>query len=291
MLIPGIIQKAIAKGAKLYSNISGGKDGQAMTAQLLRYNLPVEALIHADLGKAEWPQSIDHCKKIAIESKLQLHVVTRTDGADLVDYWERRMNTLKGTGKPFWSSSAARYCTSDLKRGPINKFYTSTGFDFIISCEGIRKDESIARSKKEPLTIRSNSSSYYDGMTVYEAIKNFTPGKKLILTWYPIFDYHIYSVWQSCGNTHFDLANYRDQYKVDGTVNDGWNFHPAYVYGNERLSCAICVLASANDIINGANHNPDLYNKLVSMEEESGFTFRQDFSLKTLSKIKKQAAV
>ena len=61
MLIPGIIQKAIAKGAKLYSNISGGKDGQAMTAQLLRYNLPVEALIHADLGKAEWPQSIDHC--------------------------------------------------------------------------------------------------------------------------------------------------------------------------------------------------------------------------------------
>jgi hypothetical protein len=49
--------------------------------------------------------------------------------------------------------------------------------------------------------------------------------------------------------------------------------------GNQRLSCAMCVLASRADIANGARHNPDLLAELVRMEEESGFSFRQDLRL------------
>lgn len=289
-----IIKKAISKGARLYSNISGGKDGQAMTKVLLDWNFPIQGLIHADLGKAEWKESLLHCKKLSELHNIPLHIVTRKDGRDLVDHWQHRMNQLTGTGKPFWSSSANRYCTSDLKRDPINVFYTSTGFDFIISCEGIRSQESVARAKKEPLTIRErSSSSFYKGMTVEEAVANFTPGKRLVLTWFPIFNFSIAEVWATYGNSQVQLEYFRRQYQKTGLINMGyvndqtWNFHPGYVYGNERISCAICVLASENDIKIGAKHNPELYDRLVKMELESGCTFRKDFSLASLSKTKK----
>lgn len=282
-----IIKTAIAKGAKIYSNISGGKDGQAMTKVLINNSLPIEGLVHADLGRAEWKESLDHCKKLAAWHNIPLHIVTRTDGLGMVEIWKRRMKQLEGTGKPFWSSSANRYCTSDLKRDPINRFYTSTGNDFIISCEGIRGDESTARSKKNPLTIRERgSSSFYKGMTVEEAIANYTPGKRLLLTWFPIFNFSTEEVWSTYDLKEIDLIQAQESYLHDGNVPDWWLFHPAYVYGNERVSCAMCILASEADIKNGAKHNPELYQELVQMEIESGFTFKKSFSLQTLSKFK-----
>lgn len=302
-----IIQESIAKGAKLYSNISGGKDGQAMTKALLNWGFKIEGLIHADLGRAEWKESLVHCHKMSVWHDLPLHIVKRKDGRDLVDHWKDRMDKMKFSAchvatrkeifvwqSPFWSSSQSRYCTSDLKRDVINVFYTSTGHDFIISCEGIRKDESRERSKKNPLEIRTRKSSeYYKGMTVEEAVDNYKPGKKLVLTWYPIFNFSIADVWATYGNDQQQLQSFRKEYKKTGVFNEGyigdatWNFHPAYVYGNERVSCAMCVLASDNDIRIGAQHNPELYEELVDMEIVTGFTFRQDFSLQTLSKITK----
>ena len=40
-------------------------------------------------------------------------------------------------------------------------------------------------------------------------------------------------------------------------------YHEAYDLGNHRLSCALCVLASLNDLINGAVHNPDTYREIL----------------------------
>src|SRR5438309_611837 len=104
-----LINQAIEKGAKLYGSISGGKDGQAMVKSLFDNGIALEGLIHADLGRIEWPESLPMCRKSAAEFKLPLHIVTRTDGRDMVDHWKHRLNKLKGTGKPFWSSSSNRY--------------------------------------------------------------------------------------------------------------------------------------------------------------------------------------
>jgi len=279
-----LIQKAVAKGAKLYSNISGGKDGQAMTKVLLDWNFKIEGLIHADLGRTEWKESLDQCKKLAATFNLPLHIVKRNDGRDLLSHWQHRMEQLQGTGKPFWSSSSNRYCTSDLKRDPINVFLNSTKNNFIISCEGIRGEESVARSKKEPLSIRERlTSSYYKGMTVEQAIENFNPKYKLALTWFPIFNFTIGDVWGTFDCKEIDLIQAQESYLHDGIVPTWWPFHPAYVYGNERVSCAICVLASENDIRNGAKHNPELFQTLVGMEQKSGMTFRKNFSLQSIN--------
>lgn len=277
-----LIKLAVNKGAKLYASVSGGKDSQAMCKAILNNGLKIEQMVHADLGRVEWAETKSHCEAMAAEYRLPLAVVRRNDGRDLLAHWQHRMKQLKGQNKPFWSSSSSRYCTSDLKRAPINVFFTSTGEDFIISCEGLRADESAARAAKEPLSIRSNSSSYYKGMTVEEAIANFKPGKKLILNWYPIFTYTTQDVWATHEMTTTDLNAARSAYKTTGTVPTWWPFHPAYVYGNERLSCVFCVLGSKNDLENGAKHNPELLHTLIGMERESGFTFKNGWSLENL---------
>lgn len=277
-----LINAAISKGAKLMASISGGKDSQAMIRVLTKNSLPVHHLIHADLGRLEWKETAAHCDKLSREYNIPLTVVKRSDGRDMLAHWQHRMHQLQGTGKPFWSSSSQRYCTSDLKRAPINKYFTSTGFDFIISCEGLRADESAARAEKNPLSVRSNSSTYYKGMSAEEAIINFKPGKKLIISWYPIFNYTTADVWDTYGMWDGALELARIDYKRSGSVPDRWPFHPAYVYGNERLSCMFCVLGSKNDLQNAANHNPALLDELISMEDESGFTFKNKFSLKSL---------
>lgn len=290
------VHKAIAKGAKLYSNVSGGKDGQAMTVTMIRHGLPITGLVHADLGRVEWKESMDMCERMSSTLNIPLHIVKRRDGLDMLAIWTRRMKQLQfpacdlATRKevlvsqaPFWSSSESRYCTSDLKRDPIQVFYNSTGQDFIISCEGIRAGESSKRAKKNPFQVNKRASSkIYRGLTAEQAIESFVPGKKLVLTWFPIFNFTTEEVWNSCGNTGEQLVAFRKEYQLTGIVNSQWNFHPAYVYGNERVSCMLCVLAGENDLRNGAKYNPELYKSMLELERESGFTFRQDFSLASL---------
>jgi 3'-phosphoadenosine 5'-phosphosulfate sulfotransferase (PAPS reductase)/FAD synthetase len=274
---------AIQKGAVVYANVSGGKDGQAMTKTLVNNKIPVSGLIHADLGRIEWKESIGMCVSLANNLNIPLHVVKRKDGLGLIEYWKRRMHLLKGTGKPFWSSSAARYCTSDLKREPINKFYRNCGNNFIISAEGIRASESKARAKKFPLVIRANiTSSFYKGMTVTEAIKKYRPDKRLALTWFPIFNFSLDEVWATYKTSHKDLLLARKHYQLKKVVPKTWPFHPAYVYGNNRVSCSFCVLGCLEDLQVGAQHHPEILQELIAMEKESGFSFKHGFSLKEL---------
>ncbi|MGB3668855.1 MAG: hypothetical protein WA984_01995 [Phormidesmis sp.] len=55
----------------------------------------------------------------------------------------------------------------------------------------------------------------------------------------------------------------------------GWPAHWAYVSGNSRLSCSMCILASAHDVQNGAKHNLTTWLELALMEKQSGWSFQQ----------------
>lgn len=280
-----LINKAISRGAKLYASVSGGKDSQAMVKTLLNNNFKIEGLVHADLGSVEWPESIAQCQKLSDWFNIPLHIVTRSDGRGLLEHWRNRMEQLKGQGKPFWSSSANRYCTSDMKRDPINVFFTSVGHNFIISCEGIRADESANRAKKKPLSIRKRkTSSYYYDMTVDQAIENYNPEYRLTLDYCPIFNYSENDVWGTFSLTKEHLITAKKIYNAIGKVPNFWKFHPAYVYGNERVSCMFCVLGSRNDLQTGAKHNSWLLNEMIAMENEGNATFKNGWSLKELSK-------
>jgi 3'-phosphoadenosine 5'-phosphosulfate sulfotransferase (PAPS reductase)/FAD synthetase len=265
--IPQGISAALSNGYALALSISGGKDSQAMVSAVMSayhangWTGPVFA-IHSHLGRAEWPQSLPHCEVICEDAGIPLVVVERAQG-DLVDRLWERLEKLRGQGKPFWPSAANRYCTSDLKRNPINKHLRQ--YKGVISAEGIRSGESKTRCHKPLWEVR-------------QAIQTMT---RNAYTWNPIKEWVIADVWQACGTSQADLerrrALYRTGYQTEALA--GWPAHPAYVFGNERVSCALCVLATRNDLQVGADHNPGLLAEYLRMEDESGYTFKQGFSL------------
>lgn len=243
----------LRKGAALVLSVSGGKDSDAMTHHLLDLRQSEgwsgnAIMIHADLGaRVEWHQTPDYVRELARRKGVPLHVV-RWQHGDLIDrIWQRY---YKDPSRPCWPSAKMRYCTADLKRGPIsrgirNLFPTGN----VICAMGLRAQESHARAKRQTFAPRTDSSAPTKRRFVYD--------------WLPIHDWTEGDVWD-CIQRH-------------GNV-----YHEAYTYGNQRLSCALCVLASLNDLINGAVHNPDTYCEYCRIEAVTGYSFRKEFWLSSL---------
>jgi 3'-phosphoadenosine 5'-phosphosulfate sulfotransferase (PAPS reductase)/FAD synthetase len=261
--LPTEVDQALRSGAALAISISGGKDSEALLHRLVREHAqraewtgPVFA-VHADLGRAEWPQTEDLVAELAARYEIDLHVVRRVKG-DLVERWEARAEQLDGTGKPFWSSSASRYCTDKLLRQ----------YDHVVSAEGIRAEESRARAAKP----------------CFEPRKRIITKSRQALTWRPIHEWTEAEVWVEIGTSLQELNRRRWLYRagLEDEALAGWIHHPAYVFGNERLSCALCVLASKNDLRNGARHHPELYRHLVELETRYDCSFRNDLWLRDL---------
>lgn len=285
--LPQEVRAALQQGAALVISISGGKDSQALlnvlahAHQALGWPGPMIA-VHAHLGRAEWPQTLDHCRRICDRAGVELEIVKRSAGGDLVDRWAQRMQALAGTGKPFWSSAAQRYCTSDMKRGPIDTLLRR--YKLVVSAEGVRADESPARAKKPIAELRKQitAKALYE-LSITDSLALRDPRQRLAVTWRPLLRWSEADVWRACGVSLEELQLRQAAYQAsDPDALTGWPAHPAYVYGNQRLSCALCVLASRSDLENGARHNPALWRELVDMERESGFTFRQDMALADL---------
>lgn len=280
--IPPLIQQAIAAGAALYLSISGGKDSQALINQL--GHLANRGLIHMDLGRAEWPQTPAFVEHLARQSGLPLTLVRRPQG-DLVDDIAHRLAKLSGTAKPFWPSAAQRYCTAHHKRNQADKLYRQ--HQLIISAEGNRAQESPKRAKDQPLSIRQSiTAKHLRHLSPAAALAQWlaTRQGRLALTWYPLHNWSIDQVWQACGTSQTDLTHRRALYQAGQTTAAlaGWPCHPAYVFGNQRLSCALCVLASENDLRNGAQHHPQLAQIYLSWEQQTGITFKSGRALSAI---------
>lgn len=244
--------RLLRDGAALVLSVSGGKDSDAMCHHLLERRQAEGwsgdvAMVHADLGRAEWHSTTAYVHDLAQRKDVPLHIVRWTHG-DLIDrIWQRY---YADPSRPCWPSSKVRYCTSDLKRAPISRWIRNTySTGKIICAMGLRAEESSARAKKPAASVREDCTA----PTLH----------RLTLNWLPIHDWSETDVWD-CVRRHSGTA------------------HPAYTLGNRRLSCACCVLASVNDLLNGAAHNPDTYRELCRIEAVTGYSFRKDFWLSDL---------
>jgi len=242
----------LREGAALLLNVSGGKDSDAMSAHLLDmrkregWTGPV-LMVHADLGRAEWHSTPRYVRELAARNECELVVVQRKAGDLIARIWQRYHDD---PSRPCWPSSAARYCTSDLKRGPISslinqRFPTGT----VICAQGIRAQESKKRAKKPTVSLRPGCNPKTIARTVID--------------WLPIHKWSEADVWSEIG--------------AHGGIH-----HEAYKHGNRRLSCALCVLACDNDLINGALHNPDTYREYCRIEAVTGWSFRDGFWISDL---------
>lgn len=244
------VQDLIDQGAIFFASHSGGKDSQCMYIELRkRYGVPANQIevIHADLGDIEHTGVQDHIRATISHELHVVHAIDkRGERKTLLGMIEAR--AADRPDAPAWPSSAIRYCTSDLKRGPIEKriraIMKARGATLAVNCMGLRAEESPARAKKPEWQLNARLSKA--GRTVHD--------------WLPIQDYTTALV--------FGTILGADQRP-----------HPVYQEGNERLSCVFCIFGSDNDLRNGARLRPDLARKYVALEQRIGRTMFHKRSL------------
>ena len=151
------------------------------------------------------------------------------------------MDRIEKRGR--FPSPSVRWCTSEHKRGPIQRElrrYLKDHPQFrgrLINAMGMRAEESAARARK--LRWRRN-----DRMSV---------ASRDVFDWLPIFD-----------------LSTRDVFRV---IRDaGQSPHCAYAAGMSRLSCVFCIMASRADLHTAAQLRPALYRQYANLEERIGHT-------------------
>jgi len=222
----------VARVALFVVNHSAGKDSQAMYLTL-RELVPEEQLlvVHAELPGVEWDGTIDHIKATIGNVPL---IVCTNENKTFLDMVEARK---------MWPSPKNRQCTSDLKRGPIERTirqYLKANPRFgglVVNCMGMRAEESPGRSKLQPF-------KYHE--------RNSVAGRE----WYDWLPIH----------------HLRKDQVFEIIASAGQEPHWAYKAGMTRLSCCFCIMASQEDLRTAARLNVDLYRRYVQTERRIGHT-------------------
>ena len=232
--LPHDCREMIRAGALVAVNTSGGKDSQTMTILLSRI-VPRDQIVavHAPLVDVEWPGTIEFIRA-TLPAGMPLILAPVASGKTLLDSIEER-------GR--FPSPKVRWCTSSLKRGPIERelrqhLKANPRFGGrIVNAMGMRAEESPARARKSPWRLNERNSRA--GRTWFD--------------WLPIFDLSTDDVF--------------------GIIRDaGQSPHPAYGMGMSRLSCVFCIMASRADLCTAARLQPALYARYVALEERIGHT-------------------
>lgn len=219
-------------------NHSGGKDSQAMDIVLSKI-VPAAQLVrvHADLGPVEWKGAVEHIRATIGGARLEVCSAAKTL-LDMVAHNSRRHAAAGTPEKPVWPSPSTRQCTSDLKRGPIERTIRAlveerkergdTGWNLVVNCMGMRAEESPNRAKLT--TFKLSTSNSKAGREWYD--------------WLPIHAMRIGEVFATIASA-------------------GQKPHVAYAHGMSRFSCCFCVMASEKDLQKAAQlslTNPELFN-------------------------------
>jgi DNA sulfur modification protein DndC len=236
------IRSLVSRNALFVVNHSGGKDSQAMYL-VLRAIVPREQimLVHADLGPVEWSGAVSH-------------ILATTDGERLVTCSARRTLLQMIEERGMFPSPETRQCTSDLKRGPIERTIRGitrerqalgvANWGLVVNCMGMRAQESSGRKKLSPFKLNSRNSragrEWYDWLPIHEMSEN-----------------EVFSTISAAGQRP----------------------HIVYELGMRRFSCCFCVMASQEDLKTAARlaterpellNDPQLYRKYVSLERSTG---------------------
>ncbi len=246
----------------------------------------METLRGAD--KPHWPSSAArYCT--SDQKRTQIEKVLRAphwpDSKNRYCTSHQKSNQIDKVLRNPWPTASMRYCTADQKRDQIVRQHRH--HELVVSAMGIRAEESRDRAKKQAVTVaRRITAKALRDASPEAALSDLKPGQRLALDWLPLHEWTEDQVFRGFGSSLDDINRRRDLYKSGHAEEalEGFAGHPAYVFGNTRLSCALCVLASRNDLVNGMRHCPEIYREYVAMEDESGFSFRKGMSLKDLAK-------
>ncbi|MBY0240072.1 MAG: phosphoadenosine phosphosulfate reductase family protein [Burkholderiaceae bacterium] len=249
------IASLLARDCVVAVGVSGGKDSDACAIAVNKHLNEIghsghRLLVHSDLGRIEWTESLPQCERLAAHLGWELLVVRRQAG-DMMDRWQGRWKNNVARYADLscvklilpWSPPSMRFCTSELKAAVISSALKKRfPGQHIVNVAGIRREESDNRakapvSKPDPRLDRKG----LEGQT-----------------WNAVIEFSI------------------DQ--VLGTIaSSGLALHEGYSkYGMSRISCAYCIMSSEADLMASAGcvDNHEVYIELVELEAESTFAFQ-----------------
>lgn len=251
------IRWALVADSPVAVGVSGGKDSTAAAFETFAHLDSINhrgprVLIHSDLGRVEWKESLPTCERLARRLGVEL-IVVRREAGDMMDRWLTRWANNVARYESFscvklilpWSTASMRFCTSEMKtaiicRALVNRFPGQT----IISASGIRREESPRRAKAPVAAAQPKLTSKTKGTSGFD--------------WHPIIDATLEDVLSTHAREEFPL-------------------HEAYTaFGSSRVSCSFCILASKSDLAASAScpDNADIYREMVELEARSTFSFQ-----------------
>jgi 3'-phosphoadenosine 5'-phosphosulfate sulfotransferase (PAPS reductase)/FAD synthetase len=249
------VDALLSRNAVVAVGVSGGKDSVAVASAVARHlddigHAGPRILIHSDLGRVEWQDSLPSCERLAAHLGWELVVVKRKAG-DMLARWQgrwkanlRRYVELECVKLILpWSTPSMRFCTSELKTAVITSELKKRfpGQD-ILNVTGIRRQESDNRAKAPVAAFMSALKR-----------KNGTG-----LSWNAIIEWLIEDVLQEIADA-------------------GLMLHEAYTrFGVSRVSCAFCIMSAWADLLAASTceDNRPLYVAMVELEAVSGFGFQ-----------------
>lgn len=249
------ITHLIQNDAVVAVGVSGGKDSQACAIAVAQHLDRVghkgpRLLIHADLGRVEWKDSLPTCERLAENLGWELMVVRRKAG-DMMDRWLGRWSNNVGRYEQLecvkmilpWSTPSMRFCTSELKvaviTSALKKRFPNQP---IINAAGIRREESANRRKMPIASIQAKLE------------RNGLAG----MNWNPIIEWRLEEVIGQIQSQQLDM-------------------HEGYTrFGMSRISCAFCIMSSSEDMAAAATcqDNADIYREMVDLEIVSTYAFQ-----------------
>lgn len=265
----GRVDALIDAGAPVLVCVSGGKDSRLAARAVHAYcrargHVGDFKLIYANLNGGgvvvTWHDALDQCSRLAADLGVELVIVGRQKGG-LLQRWQQRhidntrrycdLELVKSTLP--WSTPKMRFCTSELKTAPIQRWIRQTykGRD-VVCVLGIRRAEGRAKEKGRATAPVSKLYVVKEGKAPPLPVGS--------MDWNAIVEVQTPEVYQI-------LAEMGD------AIPDAYT-----VYGASRYSCCACIMASQGDLeaaCRDARNHPVIIAQ-CALEIESSFSFQGD---------------
>lgn len=248
---------------KVVVAFSGGKDSLAsLIWSIKEFGINNVETVFCDTG---WEHELTykHIDEVVEKSGVKLTIIKSKKYDGFVDLAKK---------KGRFPSSQARFCTEELKTKPMIDFILSQTENLLI-VQGIRKDESRARSKMMEMCrfFKYFFEPYNDSG------KMFTYRKKDVIEWLKSYTDDILR----------PAFHWTAQQTIDYILQNGYSPNPLYYKGFSRVGCFPCIMCRLSEVKQMTKTAPDYVDRLINAENEVGRTFfsPNDIPYKYLTKI------
>lgn len=238
-------------------SFSGGKDSQACLIEAIRiYGADRVEAVFCDTGW-EHPDTYKHIDYVVAKTGVKFTTIKgQYDFVGLAKHKKR------------FPSTKARFCTEELKVKPMIDWVLSQE-DSLIIIQGIRSSESMARANMEAECMYFKGYFQSLGKDKNGRDKYYSYRKKDIIEWCKKYDATISR----------PIKEWSAQNVIDCILKSNQLPNPLYYKGFSRVGCFPCIMCRQSEILNIANNEPQMLERLINAEQllggegERGSTF------------------